>query len=114
MSTGGLVRSKSANAFPAASRAMKSSGVNLRCVVPSRKGRLRASSTSQRRFRESRSSAMAGRVTALDAIRGSPSWWATCAQHMEQAFSTAVGLPTTLKQHAELTGRRSLRGTHVS
>ncbi|MCH2097262.1 MAG: hypothetical protein MK142_02620, partial [Pseudomonadales bacterium] len=55
-----------------------------------------------------------GAVRALDAIRGSPSWWATCAQHMEQAFSTAVGLPTTLKQHAELTGRRSLRGTHVS
>ncbi len=47
---------------------------------------------------------------ALAAIRGSPSWWAAAAPCIEQAFSTAVGTPATLKRHAHATGRRFLRG----
>ena len=46
----------------------------------------------------------------LEAIRGSPNWWAATAHRIEQSFGTAVGIPTTLKRHAESTGRRFLRG----
>ena len=49
-------------------------------------------------------------VPALDAIRGSPAWWAVCAQQIEWAFGTTVGTPITLKRHAQATGRRFLRG----
>ena len=51
---------------------------------------------------------------ALEAIRGSPSWWAAGAQRIEQAFGSVVGIPATLKQHASATGRRYVRGPYVA
>ena len=47
---------------------------------------------------------------ALDAIRGSPSWWVGCVGRIEEVFATAVGTPKALKQKAAELDLRSLRG----
>ena len=50
---------------------------------------------------------------ALDAIRGSPNWWACSANGIEAVFGVAVGVPKTLKRYAEATGRCFVRGASV-
>ena len=49
-------------------------------------------------------------IRALDAIRGSPNWWVGCVGRIEEVFSTAVGMPNSLKQRAAERDLRSLRG----
>ena len=53
-------------------------------------------------------------VAALAAIRGSPAWWTGCVSRIEAAFGSVVGVPRTLRQRAEETGRRCLRGAGAS
>jgi REP element-mobilizing transposase RayT len=47
---------------------------------------------------------------ALQAIRGSPDWFAGSAARIEKAFGCAVGTPLSLKAHATATGRAYVRG----
>ena len=50
----------------------------------------------------------------LKAIRGSPDWWVGCVARVEDVFGSVVGVPATLRAHAERTGRRCLRGAGVA
>ncbi len=50
----------------------------------------------------------------LKPIRGSPDWWVGCVARIEDVFGSVVGVPATLRAHAERTGRRCLRGAGVA